>query len=180
MTNSNFARGKSSDIQCHIVDTVLLSKNRPVLSTESQNFLKDPGFRREFRVASPSLIAFALLRGFFQRASWQSYRGRCRSDCACKLYESHSLRSRDDSSQPYDSHKKELSTRTTHHQAQALLKSLAQSDDTKCMRQVFLCHLEHRLITSPAGANPRDKSAPQILTMRRNSNKIFHAQPAGL
>jgi hypothetical protein len=49
-------------------DTVLFSKNRPVLSTESQNFLKDPSPRPEFRVANLALIAFALLRGPFSKS----------------------------------------------------------------------------------------------------------------
>ena len=62
-----------------------------------------------------------------------------------------------------------------HHEPQTLLKSLAQSDDPKCACQIFLCDLEYLVIANPAGADSEDKSALQILTMRRHSNKIFHA-----
>ena len=45
---------------------MLLSKNRPAPSTESQNFL-DPSPRPEFRVANLALIAFcAPARAFFK------------------------------------------------------------------------------------------------------------------
>jgi len=59
----------------------------------------DPSPRPEFRVANLALIAFAFLRGSFQRASWKVIKLDVETIVLAKRTDHRSVQLRDDSSQ---------------------------------------------------------------------------------